>query len=197
MKLSEFEKKLCEMEERLIAAGKMVPRGTFANSEEHRLTDTDRITVGAIFMPPRRNREEVKQKWQAYRQKRLRKENTVVLHNSIFVIAPYLYEGTWVFDDDRVGLAKEPFVSGVPDMINYLVREIPDAQDGFRMFFSKNKYPGYSQSLSWRSTEYNGNWYQMEVDPLLSGWLCPALSHYFPEPPEKLYVSAEPLVQAS
>ena len=54
----------------------------------------------------------------------------MALNNSIFVIAPYWYEGTWVFDDERVGLVKEPFVSGVPDMINHLVRNIADAQSG-------------------------------------------------------------------
>ena len=121
----------------------------------------------------------------------------MTLNNSIFVIAPYWYEGTWVFDDDRVELIKEPFASGVPDVINHLVREIPDAKDGFRMFFSKNKYPGYNQSLSRRSTKYNGNRYHIDVDPRLSDWLCPALSHYFPEPPDKLYISAEPLIQIS
>jgi len=33
----------------------------------------------------------------------------------------------------------------------------------------------------------------MDEGPLLKGWLCPALALYFPQPPEKLYVSAEPL----
>ena len=121
----------------------------------------------------------------------------MALNNSIFVIAPYWYEGTWVFDDERVGLVKEPFVSGVPDMINHLVRDITDAQSGFRMIFSKNKYPGFTESLSWRSSEYDGNWYQMDEDPHLSGWLCPALSYYFPEAPEKLFVSAAPLSETS
>ena len=120
----------------------------------------------------------------------------MIVNNSLFVIAPYWDSGTWVFDDERVGLVREPFVSGVPDMIDHLVRDIPDAREGFRMIFSKTKYPGYGQSLSWRGTEDEGNWYQMDEEPLLSGWLCPALSLYFPQPPEKLYVSAEPLVQA-
>ena len=120
----------------------------------------------------------------------------MIVNNSLFVIAPYWDSGTWVFDDERVGLVREPFVLGVPDMIDHLVRDIPDAREGFRMIFSKTKYPGYGQSLSWRGTEDEGNWYQMDADPLLSGWLCPALSLYFPQPPEKLYVSAEPLTQA-
>ena len=65
------------------------------------------------------------------------------------------------------------------------------------MVFSKTKYPGYGQSLSWRGAEDEGDWYQTDEEPLLRGWVCPALSLYFPLPPEKLYVSADPLTQAS
>ena len=82
-------------------------------------------------------------------------------------------------------------------MIDHLVRDIPDAREGFRKNFSKNKYPGFTESLSSRGTEDDGNWYQMGVDPLLSVWLCPALSHGLLEKPEKLYISVEPLMQAS
>jgi hypothetical protein len=31
--------------------------------------------------------------------------------NSLFFIAPYKYEGMWVFDDPAVGLSKEPFIA--------------------------------------------------------------------------------------
>jgi len=41
--------------------------------------------------------------------------------NALRVIAPYWFEGTWVFDDDTVGLVREPFVEGVPEMIDELV----------------------------------------------------------------------------
>ena len=34
------------------------------------------------------------------------------MKNSIFVIKPYKWNGMWVFDDERVGLDKEPFVAG-------------------------------------------------------------------------------------
>ena len=37
--------------------------------------------------------------------------------NTLNVIVPYKWEGMWVFDDPRVGLSKEPFVSGADDMI--------------------------------------------------------------------------------
>jgi len=32
--------------------------------------------------------------------------------NAINVISPYKHHGMWVFDDPRVGLVQEPFVSG-------------------------------------------------------------------------------------
>ena len=52
--------------------------------------------------------------------------------NILMVIVPYWYQGTWVFDDESVGLNKEPFVAGVPEMIDDLVKDIPNARGGFR-----------------------------------------------------------------
>jgi len=40
------------------------------------------------------------------------------MNNSMFEIRPYWDGYTWVFDDERVGLVQEPFVEGVPEMIN-------------------------------------------------------------------------------
>ena len=37
-----------------------------------------------------------------------------------------------------------------------------------------------------------GNWYRANL-PNAEGWLCPALLHYFNEPPTEIYVKAEPL----
>ncbi len=47
--------------------------------------------------------------------------------NSINVIAPYKWHGMWVFDDERVGLDKEPFVAGADTMIDRVVTNIPNA----------------------------------------------------------------------
>ena len=38
--------------------------------------------------------------------------------NAIIVIHPYKYEGMWVFDDSKVGLVQEPFVSGADTIID-------------------------------------------------------------------------------
>ena len=64
------------------------------------------------------------------------------MNNALFVIAPYRFEGMWVFDDPNVGLVREPFVSGVPEMIEHVVRDIPDAESGFRLTFSTQPFPG-------------------------------------------------------
>ena len=111
--------------------------------------------------------------------------------NSIGVIAPYKYEGTWVFDDPRVGLEREPFVAGIDTMIDRLVAAIPNAQTGFRLLFSAAPFPGYTVQLHWRREEYGGNWYYSR-DFQIEGWLCPALFKYFDQAPLALYVRAEP-----
>jgi hypothetical protein len=39
------------------------------------------------------------------------------------------------------------------------VKDIPDAQKGFRLLFSATPFPGYSLKLEWAREEYGGNWY--------------------------------------
>jgi hypothetical protein len=111
--------------------------------------------------------------------------------NSIMVIAPYRYHGTWVFDDPSAGLVRERFVAGVPAMIDVLVKDIPDAQDGFRLSFSAREFPGYQKKLTWVRGDSTGNWYRTD-DPPMEGWLCPVLFKYYREAPKEIYVQAEP-----
>ena len=111
--------------------------------------------------------------------------------NSLFVIAPYWFNGTWVFDDPAVGLHREPFVAGVPEMINEIVRTIPDARNGFRLTFSAEPFPGSQQELIWVREEAGGNWYRTE-NPSAEGWLCPALFKYLPEAPTRIYARVDP-----
>lgn len=113
------------------------------------------------------------------------------MSNALHVIAPYWYEGTWVFDDPVVDLVREPFVAGVPEMIHGLVREIPNARQGFRLVFSDRPFPGYQQELIWDREEFEGNWYRTD-EPPAEGWLCPALFKYFATAPARIYVKAEP-----
>jgi len=93
--------------------------------------------------------------------------------NSIMVLAPYWYEGTWVFDDASRGLIREPFVAGVPEMIDEAVVNIPNARDGFRLTFSAIEFPGFQKKLIWVRGDKGGNVYRFE-DSTKEGWLCPA-----------------------
>jgi hypothetical protein len=110
--------------------------------------------------------------------------------NSIRVIAPYKYEGMWVFDDAAVGLVREPFVAGIDTMIDRLVASIPDAEQGFRLVFSATPFPGHTVKLEWKREETGGNWYYCPQFGI-EGWLCPALFKYFEKAPLQLYGRAE------
>ncbi len=111
------------------------------------------------------------------------------MNNSIYVIQPYRWAGTWVFDDADKGLEKEPFVTGVPEIIDSAVKDIPNAETGFRLLFSARPFPGFSIKLTWVRTEFDGNWYRTEDGR--EGWLCPAMLLYFDEPPKELYAKCE------
>ena len=110
--------------------------------------------------------------------------------NAINVIAPYRYLNMWVFDDARVGLVQEPFVSGADSIIDQAVAHISDARSGFLMLFSSSPFPGYEFRLEWRRSESDGNWYY-SADFGLEGWLCPALLRYFDQPPKELFVQVK------
>jgi hypothetical protein len=107
--------------------------------------------------------------------------------NQINVIQPYRNTSTWVFDDARVGLHREPFVSGIPQMIDTLVANVPNAEKGFRLLSSSEPFPGYQVELVKVRPEFQGVWYR---------WVdrnCPALFRYFQTAPSRLYARAEPL----
>lgn len=110
--------------------------------------------------------------------------------NAILIIRPYWHNGTWVFDDKRVNLYQEPFVAGIPEMINHITKNISNAKNGFRLLFSANPFPGYQMKLIWRREEDNGNWYYSE-DLKTEGWLCSALFKYYKKTPKEIYAKAE------
>jgi hypothetical protein len=111
--------------------------------------------------------------------------------NSLFAIAPYKFQGFWVFDDPAVGLCQEPFVSGADDIIDILTQDIPDAASGFKLVFSPQPFPGFTARFDWNRPELGGNWY-VWTDRGIEGWLCPALFKYFETAPKALYVKVAP-----
>ena len=116
---------------------------------------------------------------------------SVAAMNALLVIAPYKYQGTWVFDDPAVGLLREPFIAGIDTMIDKAVADIPNAEKGFRAIFSASPFPGANLKLDWRREESGGNWYYSDQFKM-EGWLCPALLKYFSTAPREIYVKIEP-----
>jgi hypothetical protein len=106
--------------------------------------------------------------------------------NAIIAIHPYKSQGLWVFDDDKVGLVQEPFVSGADEIIERMVAGLDQPERGFTLLFSANPFPGHQAVFDWRRSETSGNWYySQELDA--EGWLCPALFKYFDQAPPKIY----------
>lgn len=105
--------------------------------------------------------------------------------NQINVIYPYKTEhGGWSFDDPDVGLDGEPFVAGVPAMIDSIVGNA----EKFTAFISKDPMPDYNYRLINISNEKGAGWYKMEGSGM-EGWLCPATLKYFQDYPENIYVT--------
>jgi hypothetical protein len=77
-------------------------------------------------------------------------------------------------------------------MIDILVTDIPNLDEGFKLLFSANPFPEYQAQLTWLREEYNGQWYIWEKKQM-SGWLCPALFKYFEVVPREIYCKAESL----
>lgn len=67
--------------------------------------------------------------------------------NAINVIQPYKHLTMWVFDDEKVGLIQEPFVSGADEIIEKMVENIPGAKNGFILLFSANPFRWSSCSV--------------------------------------------------
>ena len=111
--------------------------------------------------------------------------------NTIRTIQPYWDERvqTWVFDDPAAGLVREPFISGIPAMIDFVTANIEDARSGFQLLFSDEPFPGYQFELHRINRTYGG-WNYRVINPPMVGWLCPAMFRYFEAAPATIYIAA-------
>lgn len=112
------------------------------------------------------------------------------MQNAVFSIRPYRWQNMWVFDDERVGLVKEPFVMGIPEIIDKAVEHLPNASAGFTVLFNNTGLPGADVILKKLNIDSGGTWYEQE-DTGMKGWLCPALFKYYPEAPERLFIKIQ------
>jgi hypothetical protein len=129
--------------------------------------------------------------------------------NVLMVIEPYWYQDAWVFDDASKGLDKEPLDGrfegepeevkllallaglGLSELVNYLVKDIPNARSGFVLLSSSEPFAGYQAELTLVGREEGGFTYEIK-DYRRHVWLSPTLLRYFETPPESLYIKAEP-----
>jgi len=85
--------------------------------------------------------------------------------NQIMVIQPYWHADTWVFDDPDKGLDHEPFVGGIPEMLDILVEQagIKNAKDGFRLLFSGSPFPNFQECAKRLESEFEGWYYGVKL----------------------------------
>jgi hypothetical protein len=125
------------------------------------------------------------------------------------VIKPYWCANCWVFDDASKGLDRESLEGhfeaelreirllarliggGVTRMIDCLVKDIPNAREGFMLLFSSQPFAGYQVELI-RIAEEDGGCLYRGKNHSAEVWLSPALFTYFETAPESLYMKAEP-----
>ena len=99
------------------------------------------------------------------------------------VIRLYKNAGIWVFDDDATGLVREPFVAGIPEIIETIV----GTAQAFTVVFSAEAFPGSKHVLTCERCEGGGFWYRHNVTDQ-EGWLCPALFKYFAQAPLEIHL---------
>lgn len=110
--------------------------------------------------------------------------------NQINQIEIYRTASGWSFDDPSVGLVAEPFVCGIPEIIDVFSGKA----DRVTATFSKEWFPSYEFILYLKREENGGGWYLAEVIDK-EGWLCPAVLRYFETLPETIYVRIQPLTK--
>lgn len=123
------------------------------------------------------------------------------MSNALFAIEIYRHAGTWCFTDEKRGLLHEPFVSGIPELIDdCITRLIPHEGKSYRITFSEKQFPDSKEYLYFHSEEHGGAWYLKqntgETINLNSkkGWLCPATLKFFSYFPKEIYFSILPSV---
>ena len=122
--------------------------------------------------------------------------------NSMHCIQIYRYQGTWAFTDVNRELIDEPFVSGIPQFIDFIIRQTENdpTQGEYRVTFSKNQFPTATYELRFVRDDMNGAWYDCRpVDDTTydkvggEGWLCPATLAFFEDFPRSIFVEITPV----
>ena len=108
----------------------------------------------------------------------------------------YRHNGCWVFDDENFGLVAEAFVLGISEILtDMIVKKFGENlyDKGCYVTFAGRDFPQYDGMITrdknpdgtWNE-DMGGNWYHHEESGI-TGWLCPALFHYFEGAPTSIY----------
>lgn len=104
----------------------------------------------------------------------------------MMIIEIYRHCGTWAFTDESRGLVHEPFVAGIPEIIDSFIENYGDkTQETHKITFSSSDFPGSHGKLTKEHMESGGAWYSYGNQ---EGWLCPATLHFFKKHPDELFV---------
>jgi hypothetical protein len=79
--------------------------------------------------------------------------------NVLMQILAYRINSGWSFDDASVRLVAEPFVAGIPAMIDILAEQV-GATDRILLTFGSAEFPDAMLRLDRTREEFNGNWYR-------------------------------------
>ena len=104
----------------------------------------------------------------------------------------YQFNGTWCFTDLERKLVHEPFVLGIPEIINTVLENNSLYEDGknYRVLFADQEFPKSHGALTRVRDEFNGAWYQWYDE---EGWLCPATLAFFDDFPSEIHFRFEKL----
>ena len=112
--------------------------------------------------------------------------------NAMLTIEIYQFNGTWCFTDLKRQLVHEPFVLGIPEIINTVLETNSLYEEGknYRILFAEQEFPQTHGVLNQVREEFNGAWYEWNGE---EGWLCPATLAFFEYFPAQIYFRFEKL----
>jgi len=116
--------------------------------------------------------------------------------NAMLCIEIYRFNGTWCFTDAERNLLHEPFVLGIPEIIDRALEEQKLTEEGknYRILFAAQEFPSSHGALTRQNEEFGGSWYSWNEQ---EGWLCPATLKFFCEFPDTIYFKLEKLENQS
>lgn len=105
-------------------------------------------------------------------------------------------ENTWCFDIPFAGIIDEPFVDGIPELIEFHLNRKGKLKEAKKtgicvLFSGTTKKPdcfknGIYAKLQRREEDNGGCWY-WDAAAKAHGWLCPNLYQFFARPPRQVH----------